>query len=152
MYFQPPRPCSEDHGNVRGDDRTHSGLDRLVEQVFDGFQVVIVHDGIDRQIRADVPLTATLCYFRQVLRCEIDRRAGTHIELSDTEIHRIRTGIQRSLQRFVIAGGRHQFQRSSFFHLGCGKILAKKQRYDFCTQPEKAGIKKLRALSGAEPY
>ena len=137
MHLQSPCPRSENHGNVRRDDRTHSGLDRLVEQVFDGLQIMVVHDGIDRQIRADAPLPATLRYFRQVLCREIDRRAGTHIELSYTEIYRIRTGIQGCLQRFVIAGGRHQFQRSSSFHLHRAKGLPKSKDTIFARNPEK---------------
>ena len=137
MHLQPPCPRSQDHGNIRCDDRTHPGLERLVEQVFDGLQVVVVHDGIDRQIRADAPFPATPHHFAQILRREIDRGAGTHIELSDTEIHRIRTGIQCRLQRFAIAGRRHQFQRSSSFHLHMAKGLPKSKDTIFARNPKK---------------
>ena len=102
MDFQPNGTRIRNHRQVGSDDGIHTSLPGSGAQGMHLFQLFIVHDDIQRQIGFGARLMAARDDFRQIFFRKIDRGAGTHVQLSYSEVHGVRSALQ---------GGRQGFKR-----------------------------------------
>ena len=88
--------------NTRRFGRIHNGTHQR--------NVIIIDNGIHRKIAFHTVLIAGTGYLAQVIYCKRIRRTGTHIQILDTEINRVRTCLDSGRQRFARAYRRHNFK------------------------------------------
>lgn len=88
------------HGRYAG---LLGGVDNLVHQL----DVVVIDDGVHRQISLHAPFAARSCNLAQVVNGERACRVSSHVQLLDAEINRVGTCLKCCLQALAAAHGRH---------------------------------------------
>ena len=91
--------CDDCH--VRGDDGRDARRFGGLHQPAHLLHLVVVYDGVHRQIGAHAVPVGDVCDARQVVKGEIGRRARPHIEVAHTEIDGIGTCLDGRLQTFI---------------------------------------------------
>ena len=103
-------------GKVGGDD----GVDALglgtVDDAAHNLHLGIVNYDVHREVGLDTCGVCRAYNLGKVVESEVHRRRSTHIELLDTEIYRVGTGGNSSIERLVRAYGRHNLYITSSNH------------------------------------
>ena len=89
------------HRHIRGDDGRDAGFCGGIDDAAHVGQVTVVDKGVHREVGFHTLLIASLGDFAQILDIEVVGTVGAHIELPDTEIHGVGTGLQRCGQRLA---------------------------------------------------
>ena len=101
VHFLTDRSAVVHHSDVASDDgrnlRFFRGIDDLAHQ----FDVFVVDDRVDRQIAFDVMLATNGGDFFQIMDRECFGRMSTHVQVFDTEINGIGTGLNGGSQRIT---------------------------------------------------
>ena len=96
--------------HVRSDDRVHARRLRRIQCLVRRFNVFLIKDNVQCQVRLDAILPAYSDNLRQIIRLEIIGRMRTHIQIADPEIYRVSTTLNGCHQTFKITRRRHYLQ------------------------------------------
>ncbi len=106
--------CGEYGRHVRGD----HGIDPLAagpfEQRAERRHLVVVDDGIDREVGADPCVVRRAYDAGEVLFGEVGGRVGAHVERPHAEIYGVGSGLYGCGERLVAPHGSHQFYVRTF--------------------------------------
>ena len=86
---------------VRGDDGIDTHGLCLIYNLVHRLHLIIIDDGIDREVGFNTRSVGNLDNLLQVGLGEVCSRGGAHIESANAEIYRVGTGIYRSVERLV---------------------------------------------------
>ena len=103
-------------GNIGRNDGINTLLQGAVNNRTHILHLGIVEDGIDRKVGFYARLVSRMHDGGQVVKCEVHRRAGTHIQNAHTEIYGIGTRRDGSVQRLHTPHGGHNLYIFSFNH------------------------------------
>lgn len=109
MHFDPDAPGVEYRREIGGDDGVNAFGLGAVDYLVDGLHLVLVDDGVDREVGLDPCGVCRGDDLRQVVEREIRSRRRAHVELPDAEIYRVRPGLYGCGQCFVRPYGGHDF-------------------------------------------
>ena len=120
MHFDPDAPGIEYRREIGGDDGVDAFGLGAVDYLVDGLHLVLVDDGVDREVGLDPCGVCRGDDLRQVVEREIRSRRRAHVELPDAEIYRVRPGLYGCGQCFVRPYGGHDFYLGALHSVVCG--------------------------------
>ena len=120
MHFDPDAPGVEYRREIGGDDGVDAFGLGAVDYLVDGLHLVLVDDGVDREVGLDPCGVCRGDDLRQVVEREIRSRRRAHVELPDAEIYRVRPGLYGCGQCFVRPYGGHDFYLGALHSVVCG--------------------------------
>ena len=104
--------------HIGGDDGIHPGILCGIERLLHVRNIFRIKADVQGKIAFDSGFTADTRYLREVSRCEIVCRMRTHIQLADSEIHRIGSSLNRGAKAVETARRGHYLK---FFLVHWGK-------------------------------
>ena len=110
VYLDAYRARIGDCRHVAGDDGAHASLAGSVDDAAHIGHVLVVDDGVDREVTLHAALLAPLCYGVKVVDGEVDARLRPHVQALDAEVDGIGTGLPSRRERLPRAYGSHYFK------------------------------------------
>lgn len=86
------------HRHVGGDDGRHTGFDGCIDDGVHRLHILVVDDGVDREIGLDVMRPACGDDVVEVVEIEVVGGVGAHVELSHTEVDGVGTSLDSRRQ------------------------------------------------------
>ena len=107
------------HGHIAGNDGRDACCLGGIDNGFHRRQVVIIDDGVHRQVALHAMLGTRGCDFVQVIDVKMVGRMRPHVELSNAKVNRVGTRLDGSSETFARAHGCHHFVIRDFSFHGC---------------------------------
>ena len=111
----------EHRGHIGSDDAGDLSLLGCIDDLAHELQVLVIYNGIDREVALDTVFTADGCDLVEVFGGEVIGALGAHIEPLDTEVYRVSARTYGRHERLIAADRRHDFIFVSV-HSVCGKV------------------------------
>lgn len=129
MHFDPDAPGVEYRRQIGGDDGVDAFGPGAVDHLVYGLHLVLVDDGVDREVGLDPCGVCRGDDLRQIVEREVRSRRRAHVELSDAEIYRVRPGLYGCGQCFVRPYGGHDFYLGALHSVvygGCPCVVCRR--------------------------
>ncbi len=110
MHLLPDGVAIVHHGHIAGDDCRDAGLLGGIDNLVHQRDVLVVDDGVDRQIGLYTMTVALAGYVAQVVDGKRAGRMGAHVQLLDAEIHRVGSRLNGRRQTLARPHGRHHLK------------------------------------------
>ena len=95
------------HGHVGGDDGRHTGSHGGINDLMHRVHVLVVDDGVDRQIGLDAMRTAGRHDVVQVVKVKVIGTVRPHVELTHSKVNKVGTSLDGGGKRLTAAYRRH---------------------------------------------
>ena len=107
MHLQTQAMCLHQRRHIRSDHRRNLRLVRMVEDLTEQCQVLVVDDRIDRQVALYATPPANLHDTIKVVSRKVVGRLSTHIQRLNAKVYTIRSSTYRSAQALIRPHRRH---------------------------------------------
>ena len=130
VHLLPDAPRVENRRQVGGDDGVDALAAGAVDHLVHGRHLVLVDDGVDRQVGLDARFVRRGDDAPEVVEREVRRRSRAHVEFPDAEVDGVGTGLDGRGEGLVGARGGHDLDIGSFHGvlIFCGPSDSRRRR------------------------